>query len=277
MTVRHTVFVFALAALLVRDAGADSFEFGKTAAVINGAAIGISAFDQKIWTPGPCRWCKTNSFDDWFIGGDTRPRKNARRVSDILLLGSLTSSLVASGAFDANRSGGEIGVWVTTMGASVFTLQLSKQLIRRQRPYARSHPDNDPDDNKSFFSGHTALSVAGAVAARRMRSISGREGGGTMADIALVSAGVTGALRVAARKHYVTDVAVGAVVGVAAGILVPKMMWHKTPQDQVVNYRAATAFTAAPLAQFGSDRQAWSVGIGGSPQATGVSFGMSWR
>lgn len=43
----------------------------------------------------------------------------------------------------------------------------------------------------------------------------------------LTLAAVTGYLRIAADKHYFSDVLVGAVVGAGAGLLVPQLTIHR--------------------------------------------------
>lgn len=78
------------------------------------------------------------------------------------------------------------------VGLTVAATHASKHFIRRERP--------DKSDLKSFFSGHTALACVGGFSSKR-----------EAAGLALCAA--AGYLRVAADRHWVTDVLVGAGVG----------------------------------------------------------------
>lgn len=86
------------------------------------------------------------------------------------------------------------------MGVAIAIAETAKLLVPRTRP--------DGSDRKSFFSEHTALATAAGGAAWRG---SGWSLGATMAlDIG------TGYLRMAAGKHYLSDVLVGAGTGAFA-------------------------------------------------------------
>jgi membrane-associated phospholipid phosphatase len=89
------------------------------------------------------------------------------------------------------RSGLRVGV---TYGA-VF---LVKALVHRQRPCAPSDCGSDSPDF-SFYSAHTALAFSTL--------------GGPRLAVSLPLAIGTGGLRIAAGKHYLTDVLTGAAVG----------------------------------------------------------------
>ena len=76
---------------------------------------------------------------------------------------------------------------------------LIKRLVQRQRPCAPACGLEQAD--ASFLSGHTALAFSTT---------------GTQIQITVPLAASTGYLRVAAKKHWVTDVLAGAAVGWAA-------------------------------------------------------------
>lgn len=109
-----------------------------------------------------------------------------------------------------------------------------KLLVARQRPYAhfahlRDPGDPappDPDENLSFYSGHTNLAFAVAVASGTVASMRGYRLAPVVWATSLPLAAVTGYLRVAADRHYVTDVITGALVGSAVGFLVP-FVFHR--------------------------------------------------
>jgi membrane-associated phospholipid phosphatase len=107
----------------------------------------------------------------------------------------------------------------------------SSLLVARERPYVqtvragdngrRRHTD---DDDVSFFSGHTTEAFALASAAGTVATMRGYRwapvtwvfGGGLAAG--------TGYLRLAADRHWFTDVLVGMIVGVGIGMAVPLLL-----------------------------------------------------
>lgn len=101
---------------------------------------------------------------------------------------------------------------------------LVKFTIGRQRPFVHHAPSGRPydnDDNASLFSGHTGLAFSVATAAgviaheRRYRTESAIWIGGGVIAV------TTGYLRIAGDRHWLTDVALGAVVGIGFGLLIP--------------------------------------------------------
>lgn len=78
----------------------------------------------------------------------------------------------------------------------------------------------DGSDRKSFPSGHTSRSFAAAA------TIYNREGA-KFGIPAFVVAGFVGLARVEGKKHYWSDVAAGAAIGTASGLLIT----HKRPDS----------------------------------------------
>lgn len=79
------------------------------------------------------------------------------------------------------------------IGAAAWLALVAKRLVHRARP--------DNSDAKSFFSMHTAIACAATLHSR---------------TVALCP--TVGWLRVAADKHWLTDVSVGAAVGVGVTV-----------------------------------------------------------
>jgi membrane-associated phospholipid phosphatase len=106
-------------------------------------------------------------------------------------------------------------------------VHMIKVAAGRQRPYVESldpSAPRTPDDNASFVSGHSALGFsitasAGLICHWRHYWT---EPYVWATGIALSLS--TEYLRMAADKHYLTDVVAGGAVGIAAGLLVPRMM-----------------------------------------------------
>ena len=107
-----------------------------------------------------------------------------------------------------------------------------KLVVARQRPYAHFRDSSlappDPDENLSFYSGHTNLAFAVAVASGTVASMRGYRLAPVVWATSLPWAAVTGYLRIAADRHYLTDVLTGALIGSAVGFLVP-FVFHRAP------------------------------------------------
>jgi len=89
-----------------------------------------------------------------------------------------------------------------SIGVAGGLATLGKAVVHEERP--------DGSDNKSFPSGHTALAFASATTLYRRY-------GWEYAVPAYALATLTGAARVAARKHYWWDALAGAAIGCGSG------------------------------------------------------------
>lgn len=134
----------------------------------------------------------------WPVGG--------QRMAEVLSTGTVVAAVVADTVSSWRASERrEAFMWQAgRTGAVLGSTWLVKRLLPRQRPCAPACGHEQP--RASFWSGHTALAFSGL-------------GGARVAITVPLGAG-TGYLRIAANKHYLTDVLVGAAVGVAAGIVV---------------------------------------------------------
>jgi membrane-associated phospholipid phosphatase len=81
------------------------------------------------------------------------------------------------------------------------------------------------DDNLSFYSGHTSLTFTLATASGTVASLRGYSLAPAIWSAGLGVAALAGWLRIAADKHYLSDVLVGAVAGSLAGVLLP-VLFH---------------------------------------------------
>src|ERR1019366_2629025 len=112
---------------------------------------------------------------------------------------------------------GDVVIVGEATGLAMDLDQLTKFVVARARPAARARPfaralgpdershRADPDDDLSFFSGHTTATFALAAAAGTVATMRGYRwapatwiAGGTLAT-------ATGYLRIAADKHWLTD------------------------------------------------------------------------
>jgi membrane-associated phospholipid phosphatase len=117
--------------------------------------------------------------------------------------------------------------------------------------------------------------VAAAVAALEVRRHEGLRTRRPWAILALTTAGTTAVLRVAARKHYVTDIVAGAAVGWAAGRFVPKWL-EREPRRQATQARLAPV--VVPVVSRISDAGT-RLGVGplSGGGGSGVGLSLSWR
>lgn len=186
--------------------------------------------------PNPCRWCSVNSFDarirDSLVWGH---RDSAAALSN--LTGYAMAPLAAGGLLLLATSGlSDDQRWLafgddilTVAEAAMYTqlvVQGFKYSFGRQRPYAHYTPDayaKTSDDNLSFLSGHTALAFSIATATGTIAHRHHYHHEAAIWAVGMGLAATTAYLRVAADKHYATDVLAGGVLGAAGGILVPRI------------------------------------------------------
>lgn len=150
----------------------------------------------------------------------------AGRASDLVLTG-VAGFAVFAGRRDMPSAQwrGNLAVFANTATWTAATTEWLKVVVRRKRPVLytgdAAAAATDPDNQQSLPSSHTAFAFAAAasyaVIARRQH-LPHR----TRNTLLLFGGAVgVGALRVAAGKHFPTDVLAGAALGSAIGWVVP--------------------------------------------------------
>jgi membrane-associated phospholipid phosphatase len=216
-----------------------------------GAALVISSeglFKEDL-APATCRWCdrapdgtdQLNRLDRWGRGlGSTTPegRKRADTWSNVLDYGVLPLGVLGAQYALSQGSGAPRSMFfqdsVIIVESAMLTLVLNqtvKFIAGRERPFVHVLPEDEKrltphptDNNLSFFSGHTSLAFSLVVSAGTVAELRGYKHRGWIWAVGLPLATSVGLLRMAADKHYLTDVAVGAVVGTAFGLAVPLLL-----------------------------------------------------
>ncbi len=131
-----------------------------------------------------------------------------------------------------------IGVmYFETMLYATALNQLTKVIVKRNRPFTYN-PDapfgdkGSVDARESFYSGHTTAAFASAMFLSTVFSEYYPDSPlkPYVISLSFASALATGILRYEAGKHYPTDIIVGAIVGSAAGYLIPLI--HKTDDNK---------------------------------------------
>ncbi len=195
--------------------------------------IASLALESKL-APSTCRWCESNALDDRvrasLVWRDTRVADDVSSVTGFLFAPAATLGLDAVAASHDHASRGVGLDALLVLEATMVALDVdsaTKLLVARERPYvalargANGERRHDPEDNLSFFSGHTTTAFALAAASGTVATMRGYRWAPVpwMAGGALAAG--TGYLRIAADRHWLTDVLVGMVTGIAIGIAVP--------------------------------------------------------
>ncbi len=210
-----------------------------TAVMAAGAAVWAAGeFFKEDLAPETCRWCATNDLDEGVrsaVRWDSH-RSWAARGSDFAL-GSLvlTAGLMAQYRSEETGDGLAGGMVVLeSVAVSALINQVVKFSVGRQRPYVRTLEDPDSvsrDRNLSFYSGHTSTAFAAAVAGAWAYQLEDGPHPEFMWAGLLSGALLVGYLRIAADKHYFTDVLTGAIIGSAVAWGTVRMHKSSSPRD----------------------------------------------
>ena len=200
--------------------------------------------------PSTCRWCDTRASLDALdtAGLSAFPHANTHAAgiaSDILADGvlpvvslgvALASSLDAtrgsSATYRARRFGIDVLLIAESSTTALSIMELTKFTVQRRRPAYIDEPGSQHrtvEGNLSFISGHSAQAFVLATSAATIASLRHERLAPLLWSLGMVAATSTAMLRVAADKHFVTDVLAGAVVGSATGVIVPVLHRYRSP------------------------------------------------
>jgi len=211
-----------------------------TDATVTGAAIafwiGSEAFKSHL-APSTCRWCDPPGFDssvrDGLKWNDT---ESANVISYVIPLGVEPLAMIGLQAYAARDHGTPDAAWVDVLLISEATAvamamnQAVKFVVGRERPFVHALPDDQKgqtahpsDNNVSFYSGHSTFAFAMAASAGTIASMRRYRLAPSIWATGMALAAATAYLRIAADRHYASDVTVGAILGSATGIAVPRL------------------------------------------------------
>jgi membrane-associated phospholipid phosphatase len=175
---------------------------------------------------------------------DSGARQAAGTFSDIGLIALSVYPVVVDSALTAlvYRRSPEVA-WtmaIIDLQALSFTSLASgaiKRIVDRERPIAtecREDPDHDPTcgtagRHLSFLSGHTSMSftAAGLICLHHSQlGLLGFAGDTFSCVTSMTLATGVGVTRIAADKHYATDVLAGAGLGLVSGYLLPYLLYY---------------------------------------------------
>jgi len=170
-----------------------------------------------------------NSWKVGLIDNAARTSYNGRtaHISDGMSLGTALAAGMVTFALPKNQQTQYIQLAVQNVWIMANITQTVKMLALRNRPYTQvpGFVSSKTDDHFSFFSGHSAITATAATTAILMALNQpniptwGKAAAYTAGGLALATAG----LRIAAGKHYPSDVVTGILVGVAVAVINTKL------------------------------------------------------
>ncbi|MDA1224556.1 MAG: phosphatase PAP2 family protein [Bacteroidetes bacterium] len=148
-------------------------------------------------------------------------------ISDGMALGTALAAGMVTFALPKNQQTQYIQLAVQNVWITANLTQTVKMLALRNRPYTQvpGFVSSKTDDHFSFFSGHSAITATAATTAILMALNQpniptwGKAAAYTAGGLALTTAG----LRIAAGKHYPSDVVTGILVGVVIAVINTKL------------------------------------------------------
>jgi membrane-associated phospholipid phosphatase len=217
---------------------------------VSALAVGVLGFQLFAPRPQEPRWEGPILFDDPLRDvlrfGSSASRDTAARLSDVLFVWevlhpSLIDPLLV--AWWQRKSPGVawqmLVIDAQAYGLTLLLNDLAKNAFARARPsLTDTDCERNPDAsacaggrNLSFYSGHAAITATGAgllCAHHTQLSLYQNDylDTGTCA-LAVLGTALTGALRIAADKHWASDVLVGHLMGYASGYLLPTLLYYK--------------------------------------------------
>jgi len=203
----------------LRDSASSGVSPVQVGSILVGGGIGITAAfignDVDPPTCAPCDPADLPAIDRWSVRTE---QAVWGRASDVVVLGMVGGTWV-----DLWRREGGSKHLLTSMESFAWTLavtQLLKNGTDRLRPvmYTEDAVDaaDDPSSQRSFPSGHTSTAFSVATSYfLSYKKLTGESRWWVFAPAVFV-----GVARVAAAKHFTTDVLAGAAIGVATSLVV---------------------------------------------------------
>lgn len=256
------------------------YDAGIDVPILVGGAVfyGTSEVFKGLWAPPRCRWCdRRDGGEDHLNGLDAAARRallwgnprDAALLSDVglfVLAPLLTFGVQAGAARDAGQvpaTGENLVIVGEALVVAMAVNQVAKLTFGRERPFVHALPEDakgkasqPSDNNLSFFSGHATATFTLAAASGTVAALRGYR----LAPLAFATGGTVAALtaylRIAADRHYLTDVLVGAAFGTAVGVALPVLVHGRRDE--------------------GGPPSASSSGQPAGPTPTMLTFGGAW-
>ena len=178
-----------------------------------------------------CRWCNPDGLDvdvrNALLWSNTVRATNLSNFTGYVAAPGFSLGLTIAGT--VTRGGALPAVLddvlpvIDSALAAEVLVQTTKFAVARQRPGVHFGLPAPPqlEDNVSFFSAHSASTFAFATGAAMIARHHHSWAEPYLWTIGYTLAATTAYLRIAADKHYFTDVITGTVVGIGAGLAIP--------------------------------------------------------
>ena len=210
-----------------------------TAAVAGGAVVanGLLLLGASALTPASCRWCEPPGLDEnvrlhlrW---SDTRL---AGTLSNVLVVAVPASLLVADffmAGREFSRAGEDVLVVLEAVAVTGVATNVLKYATARRRADAwAAGTRTRADDDNAFVSGHASVAFAAAAAFGSVALLRDYPGWPLVYAAGLAGAAAVGYFRIAADRHWLTDVAGGAALGTAVGVGLPLLLHRQASTEQ---------------------------------------------
>jgi membrane-associated phospholipid phosphatase len=221
----------------VRDLRFSAAGDGAATLVLGAGWIG-SELAKSHLAPDHCRWCDPPGFDqdvrDRWKWSDPAKADTYSNVADFAVLPAMVfgADAILASREGALRKSPEDALMIAEAAVAASAIdQVVKFSVGRERPFVHALPDSgkgstaQPSDNDvSFYSGHTSLAFALVASSATVGQMRGYRDAWVIWPAGIAAASAIGYLRIAADKHYLSDVVTGAVMGTAAGVAIPLLV-----------------------------------------------------
>jgi membrane-associated phospholipid phosphatase len=189
--------------------------------------LGTEFIFKEDLTPVKARWSKPNTFDTFFrtnLKWDDADLSKAALYSDILLKGIIIPSVFLSSYKSGYKYSSYLLLQMQVLAGTGILTHAAKFIFGRERPYSYFNTNGPgfPQNNLSFFSGHSSFSYAVVTSSSYLLQKAHPAYSGLIWSSGLLLASTTAYMRVAADRHYMSDILTGMVIGSAIGYLVAK-------------------------------------------------------
>ena len=184
--------------------------------------------------PSACRWCSPGQFDIWvrneLVWGDTGTASTTSEALMVALPVGTALAMIFSAR--ANGAGGrevaeDLLVVTEAVATATALMQVAKFTAARLRPDAWAAGGATNSSSKmSFWAGHASSSFAIAAGATQVARMRGRASWKWIAVATFTGAAAVSWTRIAADRHWGTDVLVGTAVGTTVGFVTPLLVFH---------------------------------------------------
>lgn len=205
--------------------------------------------------PASCRWCDRaaggsealNALDAFGRGLRAAPSQLlAMDLYSNLLLALVPVTAAGLELYLAHSAGAlhvaplDLLLIAEATAAAAALTQVVKFFAGRERPFVHVLPEEEKpltrapaDNNLSFYSGHSSIAFALAVGSGTVAQLRGWRRAWLVFAVSLPLAVAVPLLRMAADRHYLTDVLVGSAAGAAFGYALPTFFHGRASSEGV--------------------------------------------